>query len=724
MDMEQESDRKNLDTKFSLKFDLLIAFLWGSLTLAHFFSSFFPESRLWGINHLAYFPLWIKLSFTVLGLLILLPLVNSRISEYLSRFFSLLSSFFSKREFFGYSLLSLTFMLVFWLLRTKTHFLGDGYLCISQLKSENYFKIWPEPLEVFSHLYLYKLIRLFFSPSAESMYISLSIFSGGVFIFVLFFLMKTLSQDRFDRFLVFSLFLFSGATLLFLGYKEHYTLTYVCIFTYLYFSLRYLQGKAKIILPAFFCFLSIGLHLSSVILLPSLFFLFTVKRKEDEMVFTMKRVFLGVLILIFLSGLSIYFVLTMHPAFLEIFVPLLKGRSLAPDYTLFSFSHLLDILNHHLLLSPVGVILLLALSLTFKGMIKFRSPIIIFLTIVSIMQLSFHFFVDPKLGAVRDWDLFSNVTLGYSFLGVYLFVTLLKSKRRSVVILAFVTILSTLPWFLLNANTDKSIDRFKNLLDLDPKRSRGSRYLLGGYYSQKGSSKEADDVIAGLFQVFPEDSLTRVAHTYIVEGDYDKATTFLKKAIEINPDFDQAYGELGIIYLKRDQVDEALSAFERAVYLNPYQKIFRVNLAISLLLKGRLREALAQFKKAERLGGIGADEYHDIGYILFKLGEIKKAIEAYKKALKINPECHYAHYGLGQVYFARDSLDKALVEFNQFLQVVPDYAPVYYHLGLVYSQKGLKEKALENFELFLRKSTDETQKEKVKEWIRRLRSQD
>jgi hypoxanthine phosphoribosyltransferase len=56
--MKKESEDKTQGIVSFLRFDLLIAFLCGLLILAHFLSSFFPKSRLWGINHLAYFPLW------------------------------------------------------------------------------------------------------------------------------------------------------------------------------------------------------------------------------------------------------------------------------------------------------------------------------------------------------------------------------------------------------------------------------------------------------------------------------------------------------------------------------------------------------------------------------------------------------------------------------------------------------------------------------------------
>lgn len=721
--MKKALEERFLNSNILKRFDLLIGFSCGLLLLTHFLSSFLPPNRLWGINHLAYFPIWVRLFFTLPALLILLPWVNSKTHKLLDGFLSLLQRIFSKREVLGYAFFSTIFMFFFWFLRTKTHFSGDGYAVISHLESEQYLRIGFEPLEIFSHLYLYKFLKLFFSPSAEFVYTGLSVLAGGVFVFVLFFLAKALSEDKFDRLLIFSGRIFSGATELFLGYAEHYTLLYASIFAYLYFSLRYLQGKARIFLPVFFSLISIGFHLSSVYLLPSLVFLFILKKKEEGRIFSIKKAVPLIFILISVAGLLTYYVWSINPVLLEIFVPVFKGMPYATNYTLFSFPHLLDVLNQHLLLSSAGVILLMALSLTYKRIIKFKDPIIPFLVVVSVAQLLYHFLVDPKFGAPRDWDLFSSVALGYTLLGVYLFIKFVQFKRYPALVIIFVAILTALPWFLLNANTEKGINRFKDILDLDLKRSWAGRYTLADYYYKQKNFEKYKETMSRLSKAFPEDSLVREAETYKELGEFDKTLELLKKAIEINPSFYWAYNDLGVIYLKQGKADQALDEFKKVVRLNPYSFIFHVNMGRALLAKGKLQEALTEFNRARKLGCKLPDVYCDIAHIHSRLGETEKAIKTYNEALKIDPLFYRAHFELGQIYMNRNSADEAVVEFSKVEQLRPDYAPAYYNLGLVYSQKGLKEKAIEEFESFLKYSRDESLKEQVKGWIIELRSQ-
>jgi len=62
--MKKALEERSLNSNIHKRFDLLIGLSCGLLLLTHFFFSFFPASRLWGINHSAYFPIWVRLFFT------------------------------------------------------------------------------------------------------------------------------------------------------------------------------------------------------------------------------------------------------------------------------------------------------------------------------------------------------------------------------------------------------------------------------------------------------------------------------------------------------------------------------------------------------------------------------------------------------------------------------------------------------------------------------------
>ncbi|MCJ7496702.1 MAG: hypothetical protein MUO78_01020, partial [candidate division Zixibacteria bacterium] len=84
-------------------------------------------------------------------------------------------------------------------------------------------------------------------------------------------------------------------------------------------------GKVKIFLPILFCALSICFHLSCAYLLPSLFFLFILKKRKGELVFSFKKAIPYLFILIFLFILFVYYIYSINPVLSQIFVPIFKG---------------------------------------------------------------------------------------------------------------------------------------------------------------------------------------------------------------------------------------------------------------------------------------------------------------------------------------------------------------------------------------------------------------
>jgi len=475
--------------------------------------------------------------------------------------------------------------------------------------------------------------------------------------------------------------------------------------------------------PVIFCVLSTLFHFSAVYLLPSLFFLFALERKKGNWVLNSKKVFAWGSILILVAVLCAYYLWSMNKFLLDIFVPLLHGRADSPGYTFFSLSHLLDILNQNLLLSPIGTILLISLLIVYKRKIRLSDQILIFLVVVFLTQFVYHALADPKFGAVKDWDLFSCVALGFILLGVCLFISLVVSKRYSALVLASTAFLSIVPWFLLNTSSEKAIDRLHNLLDLDPKRSYSGRQALIDYYFRQNMLTEVIQLRKATFKVFPEDSLNKEAIKNLDLGNLEKAEALANKAIELNPRFWYAYNNLALVYLKQGKVDQAIEIFKSILQTDPYQSIVRKNLAYALLDKGEFQEAAEELKKAISLGGAKAELLNNLAYIYWQSGEIQKAIEEFKKSIKMDPTFYIAYFSLGQLYLQNKYFDQALTEFQEVERLKPDYEPVYYHLGLVYADKGMKEKAIEEFDLFLKLNKNDAENQTVRGFIQQLRGQ-
>jgi len=62
------------------------------------------------------------------------------------------------------------------------------------------------------------------------------------------------------------------------------------------------------------------------------------------------------------------------------------------------------------------------------------------------------------------------------------------------------------------------------------------------------------------------------------QGRYDRAEKFYQSAIQRDPNFSEAYSNLGNVYMARREVDQAISLYEKAASVNPARAAYHYNL--------------------------------------------------------------------------------------------------------------------------------------------------
>lgn len=149
------------------------------------------------------------------------------------------------------------------------------------------------------------------------------------------------------------------------------------------------------------------------------------------------------------------------------------------------------------------------------------------------------------------------------------------------------------------------------------------------------------------------------------KGD-SEAIPFLKRAIELDPNFALAYAGLGIAYSNLSQVSLASDYVKKAYDLRQ-RASDRESLRISTM-------------------------YFDL-----VTGEIDKANQQYRLEIQTYPHDHVAHLNLGVNYSTLGQYDAAVAELGQYLQLEPDEAHGYANLGAAYIALGRLEQAESTF---------------------------
>jgi Flp pilus assembly protein TadD len=691
-------------------------------------SSFFPAERLWGVNHLCYYPLWLRALIMLIGFAAFIPLVNRSLQGFLNK--SVIPGFnflAEKRKNLGYWIIILLFVLFFYLFRTRMHLLGDGAQILSNANSGTLSVKWTQPLAIRIYLLVYGFLNKFSRFDAAAVYALISYVCGTVFIFFALRFADLLGKSVSTKLFVFLALSFMGGTELFLGYAEHYPLFYCGILMYLFYSLKCLKGESKLFSPFLILLILLPMHFFSLYLLPSAIFLLVSAGGEGKTsaVLKTKRIWIvsPVLIVIFAS-LVIYFWKYGWYS-LGYFVPIFSGSYYAPDHTLFSLPHLLDLLNQQLLISPIGFLLLLIFLISRPKGMDSKDKEFQFLLIVSISQLFFNFVLDPGLGAARDWDLFAGVGIGYTVMALWIFSKMLLHPKTNYLKLGLtiIVLVSTLPWIGINASADRSIRRFRNLLDLDPRKSLSGHYILARHFESSGELEEMDREDRMVLQKCPEASMVAGGLKSLKKGDLEKACLKFRQALQIAPDFPEARCALGEYYIHTRDLRNAEVELMRALDLRPgYAKAY-LNLGIMYGLRKDIEKARKMLERALIVGGENVEVYHNLGNIYLASQDLDKAILAYQKAIRANDESMEPHFGLALAFFRQDKLQESLKEFNRALEINPDFAPALYQLGKIYRRLGMKKESISALKKYLELERNGSLAENARQLIEEIKNE-
>lgn len=618
--------------------------------LIHAVASFFPKERLWRLNLLHYMPFFLRWFLIGLGLLILIPKVNRFVSDSLAKLLAPTENDLKKiNKYYKYAVISIVSFLPFWIFRVKTRLLGDGNLRVAEILDG--WKFSPtEPLDFYLHAQLSNFLKL--DPSTT--YAILSCLGGVLFVFFILLLSDLMGEEGQKKLLVFSVLATLGANQLFFGYVESYTLMYVTSGGFVLFSLYYLKGKCGFLWPGLLFLLSVSLHLSAIFLLPSVLYLGVAKKSQEaeakSKTFSWVNIINMALILLCLSGgFLVLRNLTPQESDLGSFLIFPIGVNEDP-YSLFSFSHLLDFLNHQLLVSPLGIPIWLVLGLFFLNKIKFKESEAVFLLIISVCALIFGLVVDPKLGYPRDWDLFAFTGLGYTILGIYFLLNVLKEsevKKLRYVTLALVwtALISTLPWIYVNASEEKAVQRIAHILELNGERGALGHEALAYYYRNRWQKdKEIEEWRKAIALIQKPRYLKNLGVVYVEVGKYQEAAWQLERVLEKDPNDHLTHSDLGKTYMALGRYKDAKHQFQKATELQPKNPIYYENLGFFFFNLRSFEESKEVFQKALEIDSSYFPNYRNLGFAYANSGENEDAIRYLELYLKYKPEAKDRNY--------------------------------------------------------------------------------
>lgn len=151
---------------------------------------------------------------------------------------------------------------------------------------------------------------------------------------------------------------------------------------------------------------------------------------------------------------------------------------------------------------------------------------------------------------------------------------------------------------------------------------------------------------------------------YSEAGADAEAAAEFAKAADLDPDFSEAHGNLGVEYTGLKRYDDAIPEFRRAIALDPATSFHHSNLAYTLIRLDRPNEAEAEAQTAVGLDGTNPAAQFLLGLLLANRPETRALCESHLVyAARTIPE---AHYVLANVYSADGAAQSARAELDRY----------------------------------------------------------
>ncbi len=155
-----------------------------------------------------------------------------------------------------------------------------------------------------------------------------------------------------------------------------------------------------------------------------------------------------------------------------------------------------------------------------------------------------------------------------------------------------------------------------------------------------------------------------------------QAREMFKKTIAMDASNAHAHSFLGWIHVLRErQYDAAVAECEQALALRPGSPLAHMWMGVVLLYAGRHEEAIRSLGQAIRFDPIPAGYvYRNYGTAYFHAERYEEAIVALKKSLDCAPNDFLTHAALAATYSWTDRLEEARKHAAEVLRIKPDFS--------------------------------------------------
>jgi len=168
---------------------------------------------------------------------------------------------------------------------------------------------------------------------------------------------------------------------------------------------------------------------------------------------------------------------------------------------------------------------------------------------------------------------------------------------------------------------------------------------------EEKNSIDSEKLILKLINENPNLSiLDNVYGAILSKSDSEKAKFYFNRAISKDPNFFNAYYNLGLIYLEKNDYLEAIKFFEKTININPDFLEGYFALSQALMSLKRFEAAIEVLNKSILLNPNDYKLYNNIGLAYLKLKDLEQAIKFFNRAINSNIGSYESYLNLAICY--------------------------------------------------------------------------
>lgn len=201
--------------------------------------------------------------------------------------------------------------------------------------------------------------------------------------------------------------------------------------------------------------------------------------------------------------------------------------------------------------------------------------------------------------------------------------------------------------------------------------------LLGDIEASAKSSEEARTFYAAALRINPVSAAAahKIAHTYMMEKDFRKATELLNHQMRLNPLNIELLTNAGMSNYEVGNFDKAKEVLGQARALDSTNKKAGQGLASVALAQGDVKGACEIFKSSHTEAEL-VQFLNSAGVKLSRNNDVQGAINMYLQCLEVINKSEYVpaiYYNLGVAYSRINDNRKAIIFYKKALERRPDF---------------------------------------------------